>query len=243
MPKNKSVILFSIRKMGWNIKRIRHLPIPFLYIALNIIFTSAYLTAGISLTIVSRQELQISETAYTLALILKPVASIVGNVFFLNLQRSLTLSTRSILILILFLHALGPLVPVLGLFSATLGMRHPWEYFLVSTWYSFLIGALLSTDRVMLAELVPVEDASEFYAIHGIANRLGGVLGPIITGYVADLTGQFRHGQLAIALLFFITLPGLLWILDMKKAKLHISQYEKIEALNYGTLDSGTLSF
>lgn len=207
VPPNQNVIWLSLRKLGRTLRRIGHLPYPFIYIAMSILLSAAYLTVGSLVGLAARSELAISPTLLAVALLIRPIAAILGNIVFLRVRDALGLSTRNNLALIIGLFGLGTVVPLIGLFSRSFGLRSVWEYFVLDFWYNFLGGPLGSADRVVLAELVPSEDISEFYAIHGIGNRLGGVIGPLVTGAILNGTGEVRMAMIAISAAIIVSLP------------------------------------
>ncbi|HSC05687.1 MAG TPA: MFS transporter [Steroidobacteraceae bacterium] len=85
-----------------------------------------------------------------------------------------------------------------------------WAYFLdnVSEFYAMAIviglvqGGIQSLSRSFYARLVPREKAGEFFGFFNMMGKFAAVLGPVLLGWVALLTGSSRAAILSLVLLF-----------------------------------------
>jgi UMF1 family MFS transporter len=59
-----------------------------------------------------------------------------------------------------------------------------------------------SLSRSYYGRLVPAGKSSEFFGFYNMMGKFAAVLGPLLTGIVARLTGDSRLGILSILLLF-----------------------------------------
>jgi UMF1 family MFS transporter len=85
-----------------------------------------------------------------------------------------------------------------------------WAYFLdnVGEFYAMAIviglvqGGIQSLSRSFYARLVPREKAGEFFGFFNMMGKFAAVLGPVLLGWVALVTGSSRAAILSLALLF-----------------------------------------
>ncbi|MDX1497977.1 MAG: MFS transporter [Salinisphaeraceae bacterium] len=85
-----------------------------------------------------------------------------------------------------------------------------WGYFLdnVTEFYAMAItiglvqGGVQALSRSMYSRLIPQHAAAEFFGFYNMLGKFAAVIGPIMVGWVAVLTGNPRAGILSILLLF-----------------------------------------
>lgn len=65
-------------------------------------------------------------------------------------------------------------------------------------------GGIQALSRSYFGSLIPPERAGEFYGFYNIFGKFAAILGPLLLGVMADLTGESRYGVLSIAALFAI---------------------------------------
>jgi UMF1 family MFS transporter len=63
-------------------------------------------------------------------------------------------------------------------------------------------GGIQSLSRSFYARLVPREKAGEFFGFFNMMGKFAAVLGPVLLGWVALVTGSSRAAILSLALLF-----------------------------------------
>jgi UMF1 family MFS transporter len=93
-----------------------------------------------------------------------------------------------------------------------------WALFLHSTWQFYAMAAMVGTvqggvqslSRSLFARLIPRERAGEYFGFYNMLGKFAAVLGPLLVGVTAALSGSTRLG---IASLFVLFLAGglLLW--------------------------------
>ncbi|MGB1581100.1 MAG: MFS transporter [Nevskiales bacterium] len=85
-----------------------------------------------------------------------------------------------------------------------------WGYFLdnVTEFYAMAItiglvqGGVQALSRSMYSRLIPAHAAAEFFGFYNMLGKFAAVIGPIMVGWVAVLTGNPRAGILSILVLF-----------------------------------------
>jgi UMF1 family MFS transporter len=103
----------------------------------------------------------------------------------------------------------GPRFGILLCIAVYLGVT-VWGYFLetVAQFYILAViiglvqGGIQSLSRSYFARLVPPQKSGEFFGFFNMMGKFAAVLGPMLMGWVALVTGSSRLAILSIALLF-----------------------------------------
>lgn len=85
-------------------------------------------------------------------------------------------------------------------------------YFMVTVSHFYLLavgialaqGGLQALSRSVFAQLIPPEQSAEFFGFYNTFGKFAAILGPIMLGWVALLTGSNRLAILSILLLFIL---------------------------------------
>ena len=85
-----------------------------------------------------------------------------------------------------------------------------WAYFISQTWefYGIAIaigvvqGGVQALSRSLYARLIPAESAAEFFGFYNFLGKFAAVIGPVMMGWVAVVTGSTRISILSILILF-----------------------------------------
>ncbi len=125
--------------------------------------------------------------------IIAQVTSILGSVVFGYLID--ILKARLTITITLFLWTL---VVLWAYFCRSAG-----EYYLVGILAGIAIGSSQSSSRTMLALLTPREKMAEFFGFYSLTGRLASIMGPLVYGEIARVTGDQRKAILAV-LVFFV---------------------------------------
>ncbi len=86
-----------------------------------------------------------------------------------------------------------------GYFMQTAG-----EFYVLAAVVGLVQGGVQSLSRSLFARLVPKERAAEFFGFYNVVGKFAAIIGPLLMGGAAVLTGSPRAGVLAIAVLFAI---------------------------------------
>jgi UMF1 family MFS transporter len=85
---------------------------------------------------------------------LVPACAIAGAYGFLYIQRKFKITTKTMILIVVFLQIMIPFYGILGLFTP-LGLKHQWELWPVACYHGLLLGAMQSFSRVLFAEMLP----------------------------------------------------------------------------------------
>lgn len=81
-------------------------------------------------------------------------------------------------------------------------MTQMWEFFVLAFMIGLVQGGVQSLSRSFYARLVPPSQAGEFFGFFNMVGKVATVLGPLMVGITASLTGSPRLSILAVLLLF-----------------------------------------
>jgi UMF1 family MFS transporter len=76
-------------------------------------------------------------------------------------------------------------------------------------------GGIQALSRSYFASIVPKENANEFFGFYNIFGKFSAILGPLIVGFVGQLTGKSQYGVSALVILFI--LGGILFLRGKEK--------------------------
>lgn len=87
-----------------------------------------------------------------------------------------------------------------------------WGYFLTSVWQFYVMagaiglvqGGVQSLSRSYFARLIPEGKAGEYFGIYNMMGKFAAVLGPVLVGVTAALSGSSRLSIVSIVVLFAI---------------------------------------
>ncbi|MDJ0957792.1 MAG: MFS transporter [Arenicellales bacterium] len=104
---------------------------------------------------------------------------------------------------------IGPKLGILIGLSVYIGITI-WAYFISKTWefYGIAIaigvvqGGVQALSRSLYARLIPAESAAEFFGFYNFLGKFAAVIGPVMMGWVAVVTGSTRISILSILILF-----------------------------------------
>ncbi len=76
------------------------------------------------------------------------------------------------------------------------------EFFAMAVVVGLVQGGVQSLSRSFFGRLVPVGKAAEFFGFYNMVGKFGTVIGPLLVGFVALLTGSSRGSILSVSILF-----------------------------------------
>jgi len=79
-----------------------------------------------------------------------------------------------------------------------------WQFYALATVIGLVQGAVQSLSRSLYAQIIPTAQAGEFFGFYNMAGKFATVLGPLLMGITAALTGSSRVAILTILILFMV---------------------------------------
>ena len=110
--------------------------------------------------------------------------------------------TRPMIIVAIFVYVL---ICILALFMQTVT-----HFLLIGVLVGTSQGGIQALSRSYFAKIIPKEKANEFFGFYNIFGKFSAILGPIIFGFVTQVTSQIQFGFASLITLF--TIGGLLFI-------------------------------
>jgi UMF1 family MFS transporter len=84
------------------------------------------------------------------------------------------------------------------------------EFYLMAITIGLVQGGVQSLSRSFYARLIPPDKSGEFFGFYNMLGKFAAILGPLLVGWTALLTGSSRLGILAV-LVLFVSGAWLLW--------------------------------
>jgi UMF1 family MFS transporter len=91
-----------------------------------------------------------------------------------------------------------------GVTVCSYAMTELWQFYALATVIGLVQGAAQSLSRSFYARIIPPAQAGEFFGFYNMAGKFATVLGPLLMGLTAALTGNSRVAILTILMLFII---------------------------------------
>jgi UMF1 family MFS transporter len=83
-------------------------------------------------------------------------------------------------------------------------MRAEWQFYVLAAVVGTVQGGVQALSRSFFARLIPAQRAGEYFGFYNMLAKFAAVLGPLLMGVVAILTGNQRLSILALALFFIL---------------------------------------
>nr|CAG8609878.1 11165_t:CDS:2 [Entrophospora candida] len=161
------------------------------------------------------------------AALLVPLMAIIGAYLFLFMQQKLSLSTKTMVLIVCGLEALLPIYGLFGFF-APFGLKEKWEIWLSVVFFGLMLGAAQSFNRVLFASLIPKGHENEFFSLYEITDKGSSWIGTLLTGVINDLTGNLRYTYFVLTIMLVLPL-FLIATVDVEKGKIDAENFSKRE--------------
>jgi len=83
-------------------------------------------------------------------------------------------------------------------------MRAQWQFYVLAAVVGTVQGGVQALSRSYFARLIPAQRAGEYFGFYNMLAKFAAVLGPLLMGLVAILTGNQRLSILVLALFFIL---------------------------------------
>ena len=80
-------------------------------------------------------------------------------------------------------------------------MEEAWEFYTLAVVIGLAQGGVQALSRSLYSRLIPADKAAEFFGFYNMLGKFAVVLGPLLMGYVAALTGDSRGSIFAVTAL------------------------------------------
>lgn len=90
----------------------------------------------------------------------------------------------------------------LGVILWAYQMQSPWEFYVLAAVIGLVQGGIQALSRSFYARLIPQHRATQFFGFYNMLGKFAAVVGPLLMGWTAVLTGDARLSILAVGALF-----------------------------------------
>ena len=111
--------------------------------------------------------------------------------------------------------ALG-LVGYVGITMIGFFLTKPIHFWMLAVLGALFQGGTQALSRSMFASLVPPKRTAEMFGFYSVSEKLAGIVGPLLFGVVAQITGAGRWATLTL-LPFFVVGAWLLLRVDLRR--------------------------
>ncbi|KAH6586034.1 hypothetical protein BASA61_006657 [Batrachochytrium salamandrivorans] len=230
LPAGENVFLFSIKKLGRTLCKVRQLGQLFIFLFAWFIYSDGFTTIIAVAILFFRTDLGVDTTSLLIAAIIAPLFAGIGCFVWNEIQLYFKLSTKVILMIQAFMYCVLCSYGILGFFTkpGTFGLRSGVEIFPLAAYHGFLLGATQSSCRVLFSELLPPGYESEFFSLYEITDKGSAWVGPLIVGLIDDKTHNKRNSF--FFLLTMLVLPIFIFgCIDLEKGKKQAREYVEQE--------------
>ncbi|RLQ96120.1 MFS transporter [Falsibacillus albus] len=89
-------------------------------------------------------------------------------------------------------------------------------------------GGIQSLSRSYFARLVPKENANEFFGFYNIFGKFASIMGPLLVGVTAQLTGKSSSGVFSLLILFII---GMFFLSKVPKPQTEVPAVDEVKTV------------
>ncbi|KAK3837125.1 MAG: autophagy-related protein 22-like protein [Linnemannia elongata] len=236
MPKGQNWIIYSWKKTFKTVAAVRKLPEIFKFIVAWFILSDGINTITAILFVILYRDLAFSHLSSLYVSALLALTAGIGSHVFMMIRRMWKLSTMTMNMICLGLYIVE-LVYLVGApyFTTSFGLRNVWEGWFFMGYNGFIISTFFGSCRVMLSELCPPGDESEWFSLYLLADKGSSWVGPFISGAIFTATGDYRRA-FWFPLALTVVGTGLLGMINMDRGK---DQAQKFARERDATLPQG----
>ena len=152
--------------------------------------------------------LEVDSSVLMIAFLIAQIVGFVGALTFERIAR-ITTSKNAIIISLVIWSAI--VIYAYGfLYTVT-------QAYIMSGFIGFVLGGSQALSRSLFSQMIPKGRESSFFGIYEISERGTSWIGPVVFGFVAQMTDSYRPAILAL-IVFFITGVIILFFTDTAKA-------------------------
>ncbi|KAF9931848.1 Autophagy protein 22 [Linnemannia zychae] len=225
MPKGQNWIVFSWKKTYKTVRAVRKLPEIFKFIVAWFILSDGVNTIGSINFVILYRDLSFSHLSSLYVSALLSITAGIGAYVFMAIRQRWKLSTMKTNMICLVFYVIQ-LVYLVGApyFTTRFGMKNVWEGWFFMAYNGFIISTFFGASRVMLSELCPPGDESEWFSIYLLADKGSSWVGPFVTGAIFTVTDDYRRTYW-FPLALVVAGMAILLTIDMDRGKDQAQKY------------------
>lgn len=83
-------------------------------------------------------------------------------------------------------------------------LQEAWQFYLMATAIGLVQGGVQALSRSLFSQLIPQHKSAEYFGFYNVLGKSAAIMGPMLVGVSAALTGSPRFGILSVLILFVI---------------------------------------
>ena len=195
-PASVRVLSYAFSRLGETLRKARRFTQLFRFLIAFLIYNDGIETVIVMATIFGRAELRLSPGLLLAALLMVQIIGVPGAMAFGWLAERL--GTKRVL--------MASLLVWTGLVCYAFFIETATDFVVLSAVVGLILGGSQALSRSLYARFVPVAQSAEFFGFYAVSIKFGAILGPLLFGFLADLTGNLRVSVLSVAVFFLLGL-------------------------------------
>ncbi|KAL1918773.1 uncharacterized protein VTP21DRAFT_2795 [Calcarisporiella thermophila] len=224
LPRDTNFVVYSWKKTFETFRHAKMLSETFKLLITWFLFSDALNTIVTIAVFFGKKSIGMTQLQLLIAALEIPFVAMLGNYFWLFIQRKTKLRTKSMMMILMFLYLLVPVYGLLG-FALPIGLKSIPELYVVAGVHGLLLGASQSYIRVLFAELIPSGYENEFFALYEITDKGSSWLGPLVIGVISQATHELRYSMIFIFGMFLLALV-IMSLVNMEKGKKEAKEFK-----------------
>jgi len=215
----RNVIGLSLKRLGATLRKVRKLPHLWKFLVGYFFWGDGLTTIQFGATLFMVEEINMNPIEISSCFLLSTIFGAVGNIAAHRFQVRFNLTSLQMFWIPLVGFVIFCLYPVFG-FDKSLGfglVTKP-EVYVYTGLYGLLVGVIQSYGRVVMCNLIPLNEESEIFSLYEITDKGSSWLGPLIVG-ILNQAGNMRYALLYGVWAFGITIP-IVWTVKLSEGRL-----------------------
>lgn len=223
-------------KFGWislfkALKHARLLKDVVIFLISWFIISDSVTTINSTAILFSKTELKMSTLNLIVISILTMLNAILGAYLIPHyISSKFNWSAQSTLKYIICWASVIPLYGMLGFVFKNIGLKHPFEMYIMAIWYGISLGGLAAVSRSVFSLIIPKGSESTFFSLFSITDKGSSIVGPVLVGFLTDRTHNIRYSFYLLFALLMLSLP-VISMLDVARGKHEAEELRRIEIL------------
>ncbi len=203
-----------LRQLAHTAREVRKYPQTFTFLIAYLLYNDAIQTVLVEASLFGADELKISESNLTLAILMVQFVAFPGSLAFNWLARLITAKRAVIVSLVIWT---GTLVYIYAVVKTTT------QFFVLAAIIAVIMGGSQALSRSLYAQIIPKGREAEYYSVYEVSDKGTSWMGPSFFGLAMQFTHSYRVAVLSLIVFFIAGLLVLLKV-DMERGEKDVAR-------------------